>query len=140
MSRGTVGVVNIGQLSSSSGVSTQTIRFYEKRGLLPEALRQPNGYRVYDEAAIDRIAFIRRTQRSGLTLTEIGGVLDVRAAGRTPCSHVSHLLESKLADVKSQMRELRTLRDELEALIDRSRQLDPADCTPGDICHILGPT
>ena len=133
-------VVNIGQLATSSGVPAQTIRFYEKRGLLPDPQRQANGYRIYDEASVDRIAFIRRAQRSGLTLTEIGGVLDVRAAGRTPCSHVSHLLDSKLDDVKAQMRELRTLRHELEALIDRSRQLDPADCTPGEICHILGPT
>ncbi len=118
----------------------QTIRFYEKRGLLPEPQRQPNGYRFYDQAAIDRIAFIRRAQRSGLTLTEIGSVLEVRAEGRTPCSHVSQLLTAKLSDVTAQMRELRTLRQELEALIDRSQTLDPADCTDGQICHILGPT
>lgn len=132
--------MNIGQLASTSGVPAQTIRFYEKRGLLPEPQRQPNGYRVYDRSAIDRIAFIRRAQRSGLTLNEIGGVLDVRAEGRTPCSHVSHLLTTKLIDVTAQMNELRTLRRELETLIDRSRLLDPADCTDGEICHILGPT
>ncbi|MEO6653098.1 MAG: heavy metal-responsive transcriptional regulator [Ilumatobacteraceae bacterium] len=131
--------MNIGDLSTTCGVPTQTIRFYEKRGLMPEPNRQPNGYRIYDRHAVDRIAFIRRAQRSGLTLSEIGGVLDVRADGRTPCSHVSQLLTSKLRDVKAQMRELRTLRGELEGLIDRSRQLDPADCTDGDICHILGP-
>ena len=132
--------MNIGQLASTSGVPAQTIRFYEKRGLLPEPQRQPNGYRVYDRSAIDRIAFIRRAQRSGLTLNEIGGVLDVRAEGRTPCSHVSHLLTTKLIDVTAQMNELRTLRRELETLIDRSRLLDPADCTDGEICHIHGPT
>ena len=134
-----LGVVNIGDLSSASGVPTPTIRFYEKRGLLPEPQRQPNGYRIYEPSAVDRIAFIKRAQGAGLTLTEIGGVLDVRADGRTPCSHVSQLLSSKLSDVDAQMRELRTLRRELEALIDRSKLLDPADCTDGDICHILGP-
>ena len=132
--------MNIGQLSSLSDVPAQTIRFYEKRRLLPKPQRQPNGYRVYDQAAIDRIAFIRRAQRSGLTLNEIGGVLDVRAEGRTPCSHVSELLTTKLSDVTAQMQELRTLRRELETLIDRSKSLDPADCTDGDICHILGPS
>ncbi len=131
--------MNIGDLSNECGVPPQTIRFYEKRGLLPEPQRQPNGYRFYDQAAIDRIAFIRRAQRSGLTLTEIGSVLEVRAEGRTPCSHVSQLLTAKLSDVTAQMRELRTLRQELEALIDRSQTLDPADCTDGQICHILGP-
>ncbi len=132
--------MNIGQLSSLSDVPAQTIRFYEKRGLLPEPQRRANGYRVYDQSAIDRIAFIRRAQRAGLTLNEIGGVLDVRAEGRTPCSHVSQLLTTKLRDVTTQMQELRTLRGELETLIDRSTLLDPADCTDGDICHILGPT
>ncbi len=131
--------MNIGDLSRACGVPTQTIRFYEKRGLLPDPQRQPNGYRIYEEAAIGRIAFIRRAQRSGLTLNEICGVLKVRAEGRAPCSHVSTLLSSKLFDVTTQLRELRTLRNELEALIDRSQQLDPADCAGDQICHILGP-
>ena len=131
--------VNIGELSNECGVPPQTIRFYEKRGLLPEPQRRPNGYRVYDRTAIDRVAFIRRAQGAGLTLTEIGGVLDVRAEGRAPCNHVSHLLMTKLSDVEARLRELRTLRRELTALIDRGEHLDPADCTDGDICHILGP-
>ena len=135
-----VKIVNIGDLSNECDVPTQTIRFYEKRGLLPEPQRQPNGYRIYDQAAIDRIAFIRRAQGAGLTLTEISGVLDVRAEGLTPCTHVSQLLTAKLSDVEVRMRELRILRRELTALIDRGEQLDPADCTDGEICHILGPT
>jgi MerR family mercuric resistance operon transcriptional regulator len=130
--------MNIGELSTICGVPTQTIRFYERRGLLAEPNRQPNGYRIYDQGAVERIAFVRRAQSSGLTLTEIGGVLDVRAEGRHPCSHVSQLLATKLNKVKAQIVELRTLRGELEALIERSQQLDPADCAEGDICHILG--
>ncbi len=132
--------MNIGELSTACDVPTQTIRYYEKRGLLPEPTRQANGYRVYDESGVERLAFIRRAQGAGLTLTEIGGVLDVRAQGQTPCSHVSELLTSKLREVDDRMRELRVLRGELTALIDRGRRLDPADCTDGDICHILGPT
>lgn len=132
--------MNIGELSRTCDVPTQTIRFYEKRGLLPEPQRRPNGYRQYDSSTADRIAFIRRAQGAGLTLAEIGGVLDVRAEGRTPCSHVSELLTSKLRDVDERMRELRVLRRELTALVDRGRRLDPADCSDGDVCHILGPT
>lgn len=131
--------VNIGELSATCGVATQTIRFYERRGLLPEPQRQPNGYRTYDQATIDRIAFIRRAQRAGLTLNEILGVLDVRAEGRAPCGHVAELLTDKLGDVNTQLRELRTLRRELEGLIERSHHLNPADCSENDICHVLGP-
>jgi DNA-binding transcriptional MerR regulator len=130
--------MRIGDVATECGVGTQTIRFYERRGLLAEPKRQPNGYRIYDQEAAERIAFIRRAQSAGLTLTEIGGVLDVRAEGRQPCGHVSELLATKLSDIKAQMGELRTLSRELEALIERSQQLDPADCTEGDICHILG--
>ncbi|NND73783.1 MAG: heavy metal-responsive transcriptional regulator [Ilumatobacter sp.] len=132
--------MNIGELARTCNVPTQTIRFYERRGLLPEPQRQANGYRVYDETSADRIAFIRRAQGAGLTLAEIGSVLDVRAQGQTPCSHVSDLLTSKLREVDQRMRELRVLHVELTALIDRGNHLDPADCTDGDICHILGPT
>ncbi|MFT5201222.1 MAG: MerR family mercuric resistance operon transcriptional regulator [Candidatus Aldehydirespiratoraceae bacterium] len=130
--------MNIGELSAICGVPAQTIRFYERRGLLAEPQRQSNGYRIYDDGAAERIAFIRRAQSAGLTLTEIGGVLDVRSDGRNPCSHVSQLLGTKLGEVKIQIGELRKLRQELEALIERSQQLNPADCTEGDICHILG--
>lgn len=130
--------MNIGELSTICGVSTQTIRFYERRRLLAEPDRQPNGYRIYDRGAVERIAFIRRAQVSGLTLAEIGGVLAVRSEGRAPCSHVSRLLATKLNKVNVQIGELQTLRAELEALIERSQQLDPADCAEVDICHILG--
>lgn len=132
--------MRIGELATICGVPTQTIRFYERRQLLNEPQRQPNGYRIYDQEAVERITFIRRAQRAGLTLTEISGVLDVRAEGRPPCSHVSHLLTAKLSNVKTQMAELRALRTELQTLIERGEHLDPADCSDGDICHILSTT
>jgi hypothetical protein len=90
------------------------------------------------DGAAERIAFIRRAQSAGLTLTEIGGVLDVRSDGLNRCSHVSQLLGTKLGEVKVQIGELRKLQQELEALIERSQQLNPADCAEGNICHILG--
>lgn len=82
---------------------TQTIRFYEKRGLLPEPTRLPNGYRSYDHATVERITFIRRSQAAGLTLAEIAGVLNVRDEGQAPCSHVSDLLATKLGDVQQRI-------------------------------------
>ncbi|MDX2379001.1 MAG: heavy metal-responsive transcriptional regulator [Acidimicrobiia bacterium] len=129
--------MKIGDVANSCGVPTQTIRFYEKRGLLPEPTRLPNGYRSYDHTTVERIAFIRRSHAAGLTLTEIGGVLDVRSAGHAPCSHVSDLLTTKLGEVNDRIDELTVLRAELTTLVGRSKQLDPADCTTGQICHIL---
>ncbi len=129
--------MKIGELANACDVPAQTIRFYERRGLLPEPNRLPNGYRSYDDATIERITFIRRSQAAGLTLAEIGGVLDVRAGGHAPCSHVSELLTTKLDEVHARIDELTALKVELSGLVERSKQLDPADCTPGQICHIL---
>jgi DNA-binding transcriptional MerR regulator len=96
-------IAKIGELANSCDVPTQTIRFYEKRGLLPEPTRLPNGYRSYDHATVERITFIRRSQAAGLTLAEIAGVLNVRDEGQAPCSHVSDLLATKLGDVQQRI-------------------------------------
>ena len=129
--------MQIGELATLGGVPTQTIRFYERRGLLPKPTRLPNGYRSYAESAVERINFIRRAQAAGLTLAEIDSILGVRDAGRSPCSHVAGLLTSKLEEVENRIDELAVLRDELTGLVERSGRLDPADCGPLQICHML---
>lgn len=131
--------MRIGDVANECGIRTQTIRFYERRKLLPPADREANGYRVYDQNTVERVRFIRRAQAAGLTLAEIGGVLDVRADGHAPCTHVSELLDAKLGEVDQRMAELAVLRDDLVALVERSQTLDPVDCAPGQICHILQP-
>lgn len=129
----------IGEVAARVGVPTRTIRFYERRGLLPEPRRARNGYRVYDEATVTRLEFIRSAQAAGLTLAEIAGVLAVRDSGEAPCSHVGDLLAAKLAEVRERRRRLAEAETELEALLERSRHLDPADCGEDEICHILRP-
>jgi DNA-binding transcriptional MerR regulator len=130
----------IGQLADALDIPTRTIRFYERKGLLPEPQRTDNGYRVYDDAILARLRFIRTAQAAGLTLAEIASVIHVRDDGIAPCSHVDSLLETKLAEVRERRRQLAALESELAQLLDRSRQLDPADCTAGEICHIFSPT
>ncbi|MBG6185586.1 DNA-binding transcriptional MerR regulator [Arthrobacter sp. CAN_A214] len=128
----------IGKVAAITGVDGQTIRFYERQGLLPAPRREPNGYRSYDDAAIiGRLQFIRAAQTSGLTLAEIGSVLGLRDAGEAPCAHVSLLLEQKLVDVSARQRELAALATELEQLIETGHDLDPADCADADICRII---
>jgi DNA-binding transcriptional MerR regulator len=129
----------IGELADALGIPTQTVRFYERRGLLPEPRRAPNGYRVYDDATATRLSFIRTAQAAGLTLAEIASVVDLRDDGTAPCTHVGGLLEAKLEEVRERRRQLAALEAELEQLVDRSHRLDPSDCTDADICHILRP-
>ncbi|MBT8207209.1 MAG: heavy metal-responsive transcriptional regulator [Acidimicrobiia bacterium] len=130
----------IGQLADALEIPTRTIRFYERKGLLPEPQRADNGYRVYDDATLARLRFIRTAQAAGLTLAEIASIIHVRDDGTAPCSHVDSLLETKLAEVRHRRRQLAALESELALLLDRSRQLDPADCTAGEICHIFSPS
>ncbi len=131
--------MRIGEVGAAVGIPTQTIRFYEHKGLLPQPQRGANGYREYDNSALTTLAFIRNGQAAGLTLVEIGTILDLRREGATPCGHVHDLLATKLLDVQQRQRELAALEVELDHLISRGRELDPADCTDEGICHIIGP-
>lgn len=129
--------MRIGEVADAAGLPTQTIRFYERRGLLPHARRGPNGYRDYDASTLTRLQFIRSGQAAGLTLVEIASILDLRGEGANPCAHVQSLLSTRLRDVRARHRELVALEAELEDLISRSQRLDPADCTDQQICHFL---
>lgn len=132
--------MRIGELADVTGVPAPTIRFYERSGLLPPAARRGNGYRDYDDGAATRLDFIRTAQTAGLTLAEIGGVLDLRSEGTPPCAHVQALLTAKLDAVRQRVRELSRLEGELASLLTRSRELDPADCSTEAVCHLLAPT
>ncbi len=127
----------IGEVAAALGVHRQTIRFYEKQGLLPPAHRQLNGYRDYDPGVISRVNFIQSGQAAGLTLAEITSVLSLRDAGQAPCSHVSLLLARKLENVQARQLELVVLAAELERIIQASQGRDPAECDEADICNII---
>ncbi|MBD8869322.1 heavy metal-responsive transcriptional regulator [Nocardioides donggukensis] len=131
--------MRIGEVADAAGLPAQTIRFYERRGLLPSPRRGPNGYREYDASVLTQLAFIRSGQAAGLTLVELAGILDLRRDGAVPCAHVDELLRTKLGVVHERQRELVLLEQEIEGLLGRSGRLDPADCTDSTICHILVP-
>lgn len=135
--KGYAGDMLIGQLADVADVATQTIRFYERQGLLPPPSREANGYRVYDDTTLNRLTFIRTAQAAGLTLGEIRSVVDLRDNGDSPCAHVTTLLAAKLVDVRARQRELDALAAEVEELLARGERLDPADCGDADVCHIL---
>ncbi len=131
--------MRIGEVADAAGVPVQTIRYYERRGLLPAPERGTSNYRLYDPSTLTQLQFIRRAQAAGLTLVQIASILNLRRNGATPCTHVHSLLLAKLDDVQARQAKLAALKDELENLISRSDQLDPADCTDDRICHIIEP-
>lgn len=131
--------MRIGEAAALAGVPAQTIRFYERRGLLPRPPRGPNGYREYDDSVLTRLAFIRSGQAAGLTLAEVAGIIGLRRDGAVPCEHVHALLVARREGVRARRAELAALEAELDGLLTRSSLLDPADCTDSAICHVIAP-
>lgn len=129
--------MRIGELAATANVPSRTIRFYERRGVLPEPERHANGYRAYDHRTVERLDFIRRAQAAELTLTQIRSIIDIRAHGQSPCTHVTELLSTKLDHVRKLLEELHALKIDLVHLIQRGERLDPSRCTPGEIWQIL---
>lgn len=109
--------VRAGELARAAGVSTDTLRHYERKGVLNAPRRSANGYREYPPEALGRVQLVRRALSFGFTLEELAGVLRTRERGGAPCREVRALAADKLAEVESRLRELRTLRDELRAVL-----------------------
>jgi DNA-binding transcriptional MerR regulator len=128
----------IGEVARRSGVSAKTLRYYEDIGLVEPARRSPSGYREFDEDVLERLAFIRSSQALGLSLGEIRSVVALRDKGDVPCGHVLELLRARAEDIGSTIRELRLLQAELHRLVERAEHLDPADCSPRQVCHLIG--
>jgi len=120
--------MKIGEVAERSGVPAKTIRFWEDHRLLPAPARTPVGYREFDPAILERLAFIRHAQAAGLTLEHIRQVLDIRDDGQPPCVHVAGLIARRLAEVEARLAELARARDQLAALAARAAAQDPADC------------
>jgi DNA-binding transcriptional MerR regulator len=103
-----------GELADLAGVSRDTLRHYERKGVLPRPLRGQNRYRKYPPEALQRVQLVRRALSVGFTLDELAKVLRVRDAGGAPCDEVRKLAAQKLLNVQDQLRELTALRDDLQ--------------------------
>jgi MerR family transcriptional regulator, copper efflux regulator len=103
-----------GELAELAGVSRDTLRHYERKGVLPRPLRGHNGYRKYPPEALQRVRLVRRALSVGFTLDELAKVLKVRDAGGAPCEEVRKLATQKLLNVQDQLRELTQLRNDLQ--------------------------
>jgi MerR family copper efflux transcriptional regulator len=129
--------MRIGQLARQSGIAPSAVRYYEQLGLLPPPERMASGYRSYGEDTLDRLTFIRSAQAVGLTLAEVRQVLGIRDAGVAPCGVVTELIDRRHAEVRDRIAELQVLERELTLLLERAARLEPRDCDPLGICHVI---
>ena len=106
-----------GQLARQAGVGVETLRFYEREGLLPEPARRASGYRQYPPEAVERVRFIRRAQRLGFPLSDVRELLALRDDPAADRAEVRARAAARLADVERRVRELEALRAELTRLV-----------------------
>ena len=99
------------------GVSCDTLRYYERLGILQEPPRTACGYRMYSAAAVDRVRLVRQALQLGFTLRELADVLHVRDGGGVPCQHVLHLTEEKLRSLGEHISELRRTQSYMRQLV-----------------------
>jgi DNA-binding transcriptional MerR regulator len=117
------GAFGIGELAKATGVSTDTLRHYERKGVL-HSKRAGNGYREYREDALERVRMVRQGLTIGFTLDELRSVFKVFDGGGAPCKQVRNLAAGKLAQVETHLQEVTALRDDLKnALQDWDQRL-----------------
>ena len=129
-------LLKIGELKTRSGISVKTIRYYEQLGLIQSAARTEGGFRLFTLEAIARLAFIKRSQSLGLSLQEIGAILQIHDQGKLPCKEVKQKLHAKILEIEQQIAELQILKTQLISLIDTPPSLSKNQ-TNDVICPII---
>jgi len=109
--------LTIGKIASAAGVGVETVRFYERRGLLPPPDRNASGYRLYDWEAVSRLHFIARAKTLGFTLNEVRELLTLRAGPEACCDDVRSRAADKIADIEERVEQLLAMKRDLSALV-----------------------
>lgn len=122
--------LTIGQVARSAEVGVETVRFYERQGLLEEPARKESGYRQYDEGIAARLRFIRRAKELGFSLKEIKGLLALRVDPTTTCAEVRSKAAAKLADVEEKIQALQRIKKALVKLTTVCRGRGPISECP----------
>ena len=122
--------MTIGQLAKAVGVNLQTVRYYERRGLVVPMHRKESGYRIYGEEALQRLRFIRNAQQLGFTLKEIAELLSLRVSSTARCGTVQVKALTKLEQVQHKVRELQRLARALQELVQSCRVGETTDHCP----------
>ncbi len=109
--------LTIGKVAKRAAVNIETLRYYERRGLVAQPPRSGSNYRIYPEETAQRVRFIKRSQELGFTLKEIKGLLSLRAAPRAGCADVRRRAEAKVKEIDEKIRTLRAMRRALGSLV-----------------------
>jgi DNA-binding transcriptional MerR regulator len=127
--------LKIGALAAQTGTNAPTIRYYEDIGLLRRADRRPGGQRVYGDADVKRLTFIRRCREFGFSIDQVRALISLVQDPRSSCMHARDLAQEHLAAVRAKLRELRALERSITAFIERC----DASCAggPGPDCVVL---
>ena len=121
--------LKIGEVAKQSEVGIETIRYYEREGLLSEPQRRPSGYRQYDQSVVARLQFIRRTKELGFKLGEIKELLALWFDAETRCEHIRQRAEQKVLDIDDKIRSLQKMKRSLKKVIGECETRDSlGDC------------
>ena len=124
--------VTIGQLAREAGINLETVRYYERRGLLPKPPRTSSGYRLFPMDAAQRLRFIKRAKDLGFSLAEIQELLALRVSRRTSSAEVRKRAEAKIGDIEGKIRSLESMRNSLRKLTNACE-----GCGPISECPII---
>mgnify|MGYP002377771556 CR=1 FL=1 len=120
--------MKIGEVAAISGCHLETVRYYERAGLLPAPARTASGYRNYQPADVDRLRFISRGRDLGFSLAEIRSLLDLAEDAGLSCEDVDRLARAHLADIRARLADLQRMASELERVIDGCSGGERAQC------------
>ncbi len=134
MSKKTIEILTIGKLAERTGMSSDTLRYYEKMGLIKAASRSESGYRIYGEDAERILQFIRGAKTLNFTLEEIRQLLTLNRSDKATCAEVLKHTTGKITEAEQKIRELKEVKRILSALVEQC----PADGTSVSSCPILG--
>lgn len=122
--------LSIGEVAKAAEVGIETVRFYEREGLIAEPPRRHSGYRQYPPDTVRRLRFIRRAKDLGFTLKEIGELLDLRVDPTRSCADVRSLAKVKMADIEARMIDLARIQAALTELVRSCRGGGPTSACP----------
>ena len=122
--------LTIGEVAKAAEVGIETVRFYEREGLIAEPPRRQSGYRQYPPDTVRRLRFIRRAKELGFTLKEIGELLDLRVDPARSCGDVRTLAKAKMADIEAKMLDLARIQAALTELVRTCRGRGPTSTCP----------
>jgi len=127
--------MRVAELAAAAGVAPDTVRYYERSGLLAAPPRTAGGYRTFPPSDVDRLRFIQGCQRLGLRLREIGELLSVRDTGECPCEPAAELLRRRIAEIDAETARLAALRADLVRTIESVPDGPCQDPEPGTWCR-----